>query len=91
MFYAIADEPGTVAELDESNNTGFVGLTVDRWNITGDVTGDCKVNILDMIAIRNHLNEVVDPGNEIYDVTGDNKINILDMILVRNHLNDTCE
>jgi|GEM_PF-2806199 len=67
--------------------------------LEGDVTGDCKVNILDMIAIRNHLNVPLsgapddcsaDP-NSIYDVTGDCKINILDMILVRNHLNTVCE
>jgi len=53
-----------------------------------DVTGDCKVNILDMIAIRNNLYESAE-GNPS-DVNGDGDINILDMIQVRNHLGDTC-
>ena len=26
------------------------------WRLSGDVTDDCKVNILDMIFVRNHLN-----------------------------------
>jgi len=57
----------------------------------GDVTGDCKVDILDMIAVRNHLGErVVSGDNDVYDVTGDAKIDILDMIAVRNELTQQC-
>jgi len=63
------------------------------WPIPGDVNGDCFVNILDMIAIRNHLgdNPASPPENAAYDVNEDGFINVVDMIFVRNHLNDTCE
>jgi hypothetical protein len=59
--------------------------------LDGDVNGDCKVNILDLIFIRNRLNQ--DPGtadNWKADVNGDDKINILDLIYVRNRLNTKC-
>ena len=77
-------------------NMGAYGNTAEAsksgWNIPADVTGDCKVNILDMIAVRNHTYE--DAGtddNWRYDFTGDGQINILDMIVVRNHLNTMCK
>jgi len=59
--------------------------------IYADVTGDCKVNILDMLAVRDHLGvPVVSGENDMYDVTGDGKIDILDMLAVRNELNEKC-
>jgi hypothetical protein len=59
-------------------------------SVDGDVNGDCKVNVLDLIAIRNHLGQ--DPASICpeCDVTGDGQINVLDMIYVRNRLNDVC-
>ena len=69
----------------------IVGYSVVFEGLLGEGTGDCKINILDMIAVRNHVNELVVPGeNDIYDLTGDNQINILDMIVVRNNLNAVC-
>lgn len=59
------------------------------WSYCWQLGG--KINILDLIAVRNHLNEVVDSSNENYDLTGDGKINILDMIAVRNCLNTVCD
>jgi len=60
--------------------------------LPGDANDDCKVNILDLIYIRNRLNQDVGTGdNWKADVTGDGKINILDLIFARNHLNTTCE
>jgi len=62
------------------------------WYIPGDVTGDCVVNILDLISVRNRLNQDVDTGNNWEaDLTGDGKINVLDMIYVRNSLYTTCD
>lgn len=63
-----------------------------RWRpIPGDANLDCKVDILDMIYIRNRLNQDPESGsNWTADVNNDGKINILDMILVRNHLNNVC-
>jgi len=63
-----------------------------RWPIPGDANGDCRVNILDLIAIRGRLNQSTTTGdNWIADVTGDGRINILDLILVRTKLNTKCE
>jgi len=60
--------------------------------IYADVTGDCKVNILDMLAVRDHLGvPVVSGENDVYDVTGDGKIDILDMLAVRDRLNTVCD
>ena len=62
------------------------------WPIFGDANLDCRVNILDLIFVRNRLNE--DPQTDINwqaDVVQDGSINILDMIYVRNRLNMTCE
>ena len=56
-------------------------------SLTSDVTGDCKVDILDLMCVADHLyEEVISGDNDIYDLTGDGRINILDLIHVRNHL-----
>ena len=73
-------------------NTGEASRSAPWWNIPGDVNGDCTVNILDMIFIRNKLNEDTSTGdNWKADVTRDGAINILDLILVRNNLDARCE
>jgi len=59
--------------------------------LPGDANGDCKVNILDLIFIRNRLNQSPATGdNWREDVNQDGKINILDLIYTRNHLNTSC-
>jgi len=61
------------------------------WPIEGDANGDCRVNILDLIFIRNKLNQSVETGdNWKADVNQDTRINILDLIFVRNKLNTQC-
>jgi len=61
------------------------------WPIDGDANMDCRVNILDLIFIRNKLNQPVGTGdNWKADVNEDAKINILDLIFVRNKLNTSC-
>ena len=88
----------TGSGADNINDLYFAGrigiVTVDTsLTLEGDVNGDCVVNILDLIGIRNHLNQ--DPStpaeNAAYDVNEDGSINILDMIYVRNRLNTKCE
>jgi len=52
---------------------------------------DCRVNILDLIFIRNRLN--TDPAsgdNWQADVNEDGRINILDLIFTRNTLGTGC-
>lgn len=59
--------------------------------IVGDINLDCKVNILDLIAVRNKLGRDPASGdNALCDVNHDGKINILDLILVRNNLGKSC-
>ncbi|HUW35439.1 MAG TPA: LamG-like jellyroll fold domain-containing protein [Planctomycetota bacterium] len=63
----------------------------DKWPVPGDASQDCRVNILDLIFIRNKLNQAVGTGdNWKADVNEDARINILDLILVRNRLNTQC-
>jgi len=49
---------------------------------TGNVNGDDKVNVLDMILIGQHWGETGSPGWIAPDVKPDGIINVLDMILV---------
>ena len=61
------------------------------YSLPGDVNGDCTVNIIDLIAVRNMLNK--DPNHDDNwraDVNNDGKINILDLLAVRNNINATC-
>jgi len=68
-----------------------VGVVRQRADFS-DANLDCKVNILDLISVRNRLNQDFGTGdNWMADVNGDGKINILDLIFVRNHLNTACE
>ena len=47
-------------------------------SVTGDANGDCKVNVLDLIFIRNKLNQDPSIGaNKKADINQDGKINIL--------------
>jgi len=75
-------------------NMGAYGNTEEAsksgWNIPGDTNDDCKVDILDMIPIRNDMGQPVDSSNWKCDVTDDGQINILDMIFVRNCLYTAC-
>ena len=69
-----------------------VKILVKDLPTPGDVNLDCKVNILDLIFIRNRLNQDPATGdNWQADVNADGKINILDLIAVRNALNTTCD
>jgi len=63
----------------------------DRLPIPGDVDGNCKVDLLDLLFIRNRLGQSSSTGeNWRADVNGDGEINVLDLIFVRNRLNGRC-
>ena len=79
-------------ESEICNEVQFDTNPVSPRRLDGDANDDCKVNILDMIAIRNRLNQDPKSGdNWWFDVNDDEKINILDLLYVRNHLNTFCE
>jgi len=59
--------------------------------LDGDINGDCRVNILDLIVIRSRLEQDPQTGdNWRADANNDGAINILDLIYVRNKLNTRC-
>jgi len=61
------------------------------WPLQGDADMNCRVNILDLIFIRNKLNQSVATGdNWKADLNNDGRINILDLIYVRGRLNTRC-
>jgi len=77
-------------------NCGAFGNTAEAsksgWNILGDVTGDCLVNILDLLQVRNTLNQSPSSGNSWKcNVNKDASINILDLLVVRSALNTKCK
>ena len=65
-----------------------IGNPCDLMNNYADTNNDCKVDILDMIFIRNNLG-AMEPDNEA-DTNQDGAVNIFDMFFVRNHLNEKC-
>ena len=77
---------------------GTIELTIETdtaaqavYGLFGDANGDCSVNVLDLIFVRNRLNGDPATGdNWRGDVNEDGRINILDLIYVRNELNSSC-
>ncbi|NQT20724.1 MAG: right-handed parallel beta-helix repeat-containing protein [Planctomycetes bacterium] len=59
--------------------------------IPADVDGNGCVNVLDLIAVRNVLNDDPESGGlEHIDINNDGYINILDMIVISKHLTEGC-
>ena len=62
------------------------------WTIPGDATGDCRVNVLDLIRVRNRLGQPASSGdNWRFDINRDGAIDVLDLIAVRNLLGTNCQ
>jgi len=74
----------TVSDDDGGQTSETLDVTV--W-MQGDVNRDCKLNILDLLFVRNRLNKDINTDdNRHADVNGDGAINILDLLYVRNRL-----
>ena len=58
----------------------------------GDINGDCKVDILDIMQVASRWGTAPgDPDyNPAFDVNNDNKIDILDIMQVASHWGDVC-
>ncbi|HUU97659.1 MAG TPA: dockerin type I domain-containing protein [Phycisphaerae bacterium] len=57
------------------------------YTLAGDVTRDGRVNLLDLIKVRNRM--LTGGGDEHcgeYDANRDGAVNVLDLIYIRNHL-----
>ena len=61
------------------------------YGLVGDANGDCTVNILDLIAVRNRYRGYVFSVDDLRaDVNGDGRINSADLIAVRERLGQRC-
>jgi len=74
------------------NSTRFI-LTVLKppSQLTGDVNGDCRVNILDLARVAGVFGSTLGPGIDAYaDLNLDSRINISDLVLVAANLGNAC-
>ena len=84
--FTIYGYSGTAAE-EYANNNGFTFIPLDEKRISGDATGDGKVNIADVIRIQQKLaGWKVTIDESASDVTGDGKVNIADVIRIQQKL-----
>jgi len=78
-----------VARIIDGDLDGTATVDIGAYEyLPGDVNYDGKVNILDLISVRNSLGE--DPASDSAarrcDVNADGEVNVLDVIAVRNGL-----
>jgi len=79
----------TIADEDGVHSTATVHVLV---YLRGDADFDCAVTLLDLLLIRNKLNQNVGTGeNWRADVNGDGRIDILDLLYTRNRINSKCK
>ena len=75
-------DPAPPIPHSATDGTVHVGGTVKL----GDVNGDGKVNVLDLISVASQLGWVGPPGSIPQDQTGDGRVNVLDLIFVARYL-----
>ena len=69
------------------------GLPLDGPNemcigvLTGDVNGDGRINLSDLVAVRDRVNQTATESSFRSDVNGDNKVNLSDMVIIRGNVN----
>ncbi|HUU68099.1 MAG TPA: dockerin type I domain-containing protein [Planctomycetota bacterium] len=84
-----ADQPAGQREITLTMSADRAATSV--WALSGDIDGNCVVDLADLIAVRDRL--LVDPGSPGYldaDLNGDGRVNVLDLILVRNLMGTRC-
>ena len=73
-------------------NTTHASRSGPWWPVSGDANHDCRVNLLDLLFIRDRLGQPVTTGdNWKADVNSDGGINLLDLLYVRDRLNSRCQ
>jgi hypothetical protein len=91
MLTGLAPESTYVIEAVNNGQAEAPIFYPEGLPIPGDANMDCKVNVLDLIFVRNRLNKSIESGqNWQANVNQDSKINVLDLIYVRNRLNTRC-
>jgi len=65
--------------------------TVQIDTIPGDANLDCKVNLMDMLFVRDRIGMAVGSGsNWQADVNRDGRIDMLDLLYIRDRVNNRC-
>ena len=87
-----AGGPGAVTlsfpGIADAGNASAVATEILCFRVLqADATNDGQVNIFDLVAIRNTLNQPVDAGNFTRDINVDGVINVFDLVATRNRLN----
>ena len=77
---------------DGATNSTQLTLTVlNPFRLTGDVTGDCKVNVFDLSLVAGVFGDIVRPGIDPHvDQNLDGKINLYDLVLVAANFGFAC-
>lgn len=89
---AVYKPEGYLVSITPVTVKGFNLKKFIQLYLTGDVTGDGKVNTKDWIGVKKHINETESlTGYALLcgDVTGDGKINTKDMVRIKKHINET--
>ena len=94
--YKLGSTLGQSSPIGPSSSTNYkvgAGFWYEPVYPVGDVNHDCSVNVMDLISIRNRMNQ--DPGSSpaayLCDVNMDGKINVMDLIAARNHMGEKCQ
>jgi len=80
------------ARNSQGQETPLGAAVSARTSVEGDVTGDCKVDVLDLLTIRVHFYSDVCSGAVAAssDLTGDGNINVLDLMTCRSSIGNNC-
>ena len=80
---------GTLFDMDK-NEVAASALVIPKLEKTvnyGDLNGDSKINLLDLVAMRKHLAKwTLEIDKDAADCNADGKINLLDLVLMRKYL-----
>ena len=90
LYWVVDGQPQPEGQVSVQITMNADRTAEARYDLFGDVNGDCKVNVLDLIFVRNHLSATPDLDNSRADVNKDGRINVLDLIKVRNELGSKC-
>lgn len=76
-------------ESEDGYAKATINVSVIDPKVTGDIDGDGKVNIVDLVQLRKHLAGITTLKGDALkgaDVNKDGKVNILDLVKIRKHL-----
>jgi hypothetical protein len=79
----------TFVATDAAGNKATKEVTITNIVVKGDVTGDGKVNVLDLLKSQKYMfGEIKFTEYEVLsaDVTGDGKVNVLDLLKIQKYM-----